>query len=132
MLTFSTAALSLANLALVFIGPFLVRRLAGASACPDRTFFAVTGLYFVLSLIAYAFGILSLAVNRVSLRGYTRAGVAVFHVVGFLFTVRSLGISAFPVAGGIALILEITVLATVCFKTLDYAQFSVTAAAPAA
>jgi O-antigen/teichoic acid export membrane protein len=132
MLAITTAAVSAGDLVLFFVGPYLVRRLAGASVCPDRTFFAVTSLYFVLSLIAYAFGILSMAVNRISLRGYTRAGVAVFHVVGFLFTVRSLGISAFPVAGGIALILEITILATVCFKTLDYAQSSVTAAAPAA
>jgi len=130
MLAITTGVISVANLALVFIGPALVRRLAGPSTCPDRKFFGIVALYFLLSLIAYAFGILCLAINRIKFRGFTRLGVAVFHVVGFLLFVGKLGIAAFPVAGGIALVIEIAMLATVSFRTLYAAQTFPAAVAP--
>ncbi len=118
MLAIVTAGLCVANAMLVFVGPGIVRQLAGASSCPDRTFFAVTAVYFVLSLIAYALGMLSMATNQFKLRGVTRVGVAAFHIIGFMLGVNKFGITAFPIAGGIALILEILILALASFKSL--------------
>jgi O-antigen/teichoic acid export membrane protein len=107
----STLLTALGSLAFVAVAKPLLAIWTGNRCFPPSRLLVAMSLYFILISAAYALGILANGIGLRRLRAGARLGVGLAQIAGFFLLYEWVGVLALPIAGSLALFVEIAIYA---------------------
>lgn len=101
-----TLLMAVAGTAIVIAGPDFIRMWAGESGVPGRTLLLAMSVYYVLIAWTGNYVVLLLGLGFVRLKALLALSVGASHIAAFFVLSPYLGLSAIPVGGGLAVLMD--------------------------
>jgi O-antigen/teichoic acid export membrane protein len=91
---------------LAVAGPFAISVWTHGKVTSGRTLLIALGVYFILKVLSMQNCILFIALDRTAPKAALQIFVAAAHIIGFFALVSRFGLLAFPLAGGVAYLID--------------------------
>lgn len=104
---------------IVAAGPPLIRAWAGEETVPNRTLLLTMSVYYLLMTLSGHYVVLLLSFGLVRLKALLTLFVGVSHIAGFLLMWPTIGLSAIPVAGALAVMIECLIVSRAVSRYME-------------